>query len=229
MSQSKGGNSVPSSVPAAERIRQACVEALELRLLLSSSSDNVGGVPPLAVAFGYPWRIANHHAVAVAAARAQKPAAVASRHQTHTRTAKATGHRKPHHHRRTVTTPAIATAPSTAVNAPSSAGPVPATGGGAQPGLPNGWGDLSTFVGSGLTTPVAEQPASPATPVEAPPPASATPAASLTFNNVLVNNPAVDTTSQDTQSETSTIAFGNIVLTAYNDSGSNLTNSTKFT
>ena len=51
----------------------------------------------------------------------------------------------------------------------------------------------------------------------------------LTFPNVLVNNMSADTTSKDTQSETSTIAFGNTVLTAYNDSGSNAVSSNRFT
>src|SRR5262245_3721999 len=37
--------------------------------------------------------------------------------------------------------------------------------------------------------------------------------------NVLVNDQFSDTTSQDTQSETSTIVFGNTVLTSFNDSG----------
>src|SRR5436190_3242513 len=49
------------------------------------------------------------------------------------------------------------------------------------------------------------------------------------FTNVLVNNMSADTTSQDTQSETSTIAFGNTVLASFNDSGSNAVSSTKFT
>ncbi len=41
-----------------------------------------------------------------------------------------------------------------------------------------------------------------------------------TYPNVLVNNPALDTTSADTQSTTAVIAFGNTVLVAYTDSGS---------
>src|SRR5436189_5504037 len=36
--------------------------------------------------------------------------------------------------------------------------------------------------------------------------------------NVLVNNQLTDTTSQDTQSETSTIVFGSTILASYNDS-----------
>jgi hypothetical protein len=60
-------------------------------------------------------------------------------------------------------------------------------------------------------------------------PAGATPAATPSFPNILVNDPARDTTTNDTQSETSTIAFGNTVLTAFNDSGSHALNSTKFT
>ena len=47
--------------------------------------------------------------------------------------------------------------------------------------------------------------------------------------NALVNNPAADATSRDTQSETTTIAFGNTVIVAYNDSGSNAVSSSKFT
>jgi hypothetical protein len=47
--------------------------------------------------------------------------------------------------------------------------------------------------------------------------------------NALVNNPAADLTSRDTQSETTTIAFGNTVVVAYNDSGSNAVSATKFT
>src|SRR5689334_10327691 len=52
---------------------------------------------------------------------------------------------------------------------------------------------------------------------------------STNFPNVLVNNPTVDTTSNDTQSETSLITFGNTVLAAYNDSGSKAVSSNKFT
>ena len=41
------------------------------------------------------------------------------------------------------------------------------------------------------------------------------------FTNVLVNDPTLDTTSQDTQSETTlTLGAGSIVIVAYNDSGS---------
>src|SRR3954447_6900035 len=47
--------------------------------------------------------------------------------------------------------------------------------------------------------------------------------------NPLVNEPNVDLTSQDTQSETSTIAFGSTVLVAYNDSGSDTFNHTQAT
>lgn len=49
--------------------------------------------------------------------------------------------------------------------------------------------------------------------------------------NVLVNNPAEDPTppSYNTQSETSTIAFGSTELVAFNDSGSNYSDPTKFT
>jgi len=50
-----------------------------------------------------------------------------------------------------------------------------------------------------------------------------------TLNNVLVNNPALDTTPQDTQSETTLLVFGSTVLSAYNDSGSNAIDPTKFT
>src|SRR5207248_8424648 len=50
-----------------------------------------------------------------------------------------------------------------------------------------------------------------------------------TFTNVLVNDPAADNTAQDTQSETCLLVFGNTVLSAFNDSGSNAVNSTKFT
>jgi len=52
---------------------------------------------------------------------------------------------------------------------------------------------------------------------------------STTFANVLVNDMSSDTTSRDTQSETSTIAFGSTVLASFNDSGSNAVNSSKFT
>src|SRR4051812_7242652 len=47
--------------------------------------------------------------------------------------------------------------------------------------------------------------------------------------NPLVNEPNVDLTSQDTQSETSTLAFGSTVLVAYNDSGSDTFNHTQAT
>src|SRR5690349_3151319 len=53
--------------------------------------------------------------------------------------------------------------------------------------------------------------------------------------NVLVNNPAMDLTrAQDTQSESSALAYTNaagqsIVIDAYNDSGSNAISSSKFT
>src|SRR4051812_14077714 len=47
--------------------------------------------------------------------------------------------------------------------------------------------------------------------------------------NLLVNEPNVDLTIQDTQSETSTIAFGSTVLSAYNDSGSDTFNHTQTT
>src|SRR5204862_221789 len=50
-----------------------------------------------------------------------------------------------------------------------------------------------------------------------------------TLNNVLVNNPALDTTAQDTQSETTLLVYGSTVLSAYNDSGSNAIDPTKFT
>jgi hypothetical protein len=40
------------------------------------------------------------------------------------------------------------------------------------------------------------------------------------FANVLVNNPAEDTTAQDTQSETAiTLGAGSRIIAAYNDSG----------
>jgi hypothetical protein len=47
--------------------------------------------------------------------------------------------------------------------------------------------------------------------------------------NVLVNDPTLDHTVNDTQSETSLLAFGNTVLVGYNDSGSNAISSSKFT
>jgi hypothetical protein len=47
--------------------------------------------------------------------------------------------------------------------------------------------------------------------------------------NPLVNEPDVDLTTQDTQSETSTLAFGSTVLVAYNDSGSDTFNHTQAT
>ena len=48
--------------------------------------------------------------------------------------------------------------------------------------------------------------------------------------NVLVNNPSLDGSStSDTQSETSLIQFGSTVLVSYNDSHSNVVNSSKFT
>lgn len=40
------------------------------------------------------------------------------------------------------------------------------------------------------------------------------------FANPLVNNPAADATARNTQSETSSLAFGTTVVTAFNDSGS---------
>jgi hypothetical protein len=48
------------------------------------------------------------------------------------------------------------------------------------------------------------------------------------YANVLVNNPAADTGSNDTQSETSLVLAGSTVVVAYNDSGSNVNNN-KFT
>src|SRR5438128_1379710 len=48
------------------------------------------------------------------------------------------------------------------------------------------------------------------------------------YANVLVNNPAADTGSNDTQSETSLVLAGPTVVVAYNDSGSNVSNN-KFT
>src|SRR5438874_3900274 len=47
--------------------------------------------------------------------------------------------------------------------------------------------------------------------------------------NPLVNDPALDTTGQDTQSENSTLAFGSTVLVSYNDSGSNAGSPNQFT
>src|SRR5213592_900613 len=47
--------------------------------------------------------------------------------------------------------------------------------------------------------------------------------------NPLVNDPSLDTTGQDTQSETSTIAFGSTVLVSYNDSGSYALSPNQFT
>src|SRR5947209_8588333 len=48
------------------------------------------------------------------------------------------------------------------------------------------------------------------------------------FTNVLVNNPAADVGSNDTQSETALVLAGSTVLVAFNDSGSNQSNN-KFT
>ncbi|HTK74712.1 MAG TPA: sialidase family protein, partial [Gemmataceae bacterium] len=48
------------------------------------------------------------------------------------------------------------------------------------------------------------------------------------FTNVLVNNPAADLGSNDTQSETTLVLAGSNVVVAFNDSGSNAGN-TKFT
>ena len=47
--------------------------------------------------------------------------------------------------------------------------------------------------------------------------------------NPLVNDPTLDTTGQDTQSENSTLAFGSTVLVSYNDSGSNAGSPNQFT
>src|SRR5262245_24917701 len=47
--------------------------------------------------------------------------------------------------------------------------------------------------------------------------------------NPLVNNPAADTTGQDTQSETTTLAFGSTVIVAFNDSGSAAVSPQQFT
>ena len=47
--------------------------------------------------------------------------------------------------------------------------------------------------------------------------------------NVLVNDPSLDTTTQDTQSETSNLVFGSTVLVTYNDSGSNAGSPNQFT
>src|SRR4051812_8000792 len=48
------------------------------------------------------------------------------------------------------------------------------------------------------------------------------------FSNVLVDNPAADVGTNDTQSETALVLAGSTVLVAYNDSGSNQSNN-KFT
>src|SRR5438105_1264999 len=50
----------------------------------------------------------------------------------------------------------------------------------------------------------------------------------LSYANVLVNSPAADTGTNDTQSETSVVAAGSTVVVAFNDSGSNQSNN-KFT
>ena len=47
--------------------------------------------------------------------------------------------------------------------------------------------------------------------------------------NILVNNPSMDTTTNDTQSETTLIVFNGTVLSSFNDSGSHAVSSTKFT
>ena len=50
------------------------------------------------------------------------------------------------------------------------------------------------------------------------------------FTNVLLNNPSVDVTANDTQSETAIVlGAGNNVVSSFNDSGSNAVSSTKFT
>jgi hypothetical protein len=50
-----------------------------------------------------------------------------------------------------------------------------------------------------------------------------------TFANVLVNNPAADTTPNDTQSETTVALLGNTVLVGFNDSGSFAATGNRFT
>src|SRR5262249_54952854 len=50
------------------------------------------------------------------------------------------------------------------------------------------------------------------------------------LSNVIVNNPAADTTAQDTQSETSIVISQNgTIVVAFNDSGSNATGANHFT
>lgn len=49
------------------------------------------------------------------------------------------------------------------------------------------------------------------------------------LSNVLVNNPALDTTALDTQSETTNLVFGSLVLVGYNDSGEFARNAQHFT
>src|SRR5947207_4823778 len=46
--------------------------------------------------------------------------------------------------------------------------------------------------------------------------------------NALVNDPSLDATTADTQSETSTLVFGSTVMVVYNDSGSNAGSSSQF-
>src|SRR5204862_2501333 len=50
----------------------------------------------------------------------------------------------------------------------------------------------------------------------------------LSYTNVLVNSPAADTSTNDTQSETSLVLAGSTVVVGFNDSGSNQSNN-KFT
>src|SRR5438132_13790000 len=50
----------------------------------------------------------------------------------------------------------------------------------------------------------------------------------LSYTNVLVNNPAADTGTNDTQSETTLLLAGSNVLVGFNDSESNASNN-KFT
>ncbi len=65
------------------------------------------------------------------------------------------------------------------------------------------------------------------------PPSSPTPSepsgTPLSPATVFVNNPAADTTSADTQSETAVIAFGSTVVSSFNDSESGVGGATKFT
>ncbi len=47
--------------------------------------------------------------------------------------------------------------------------------------------------------------------------------------NILVNNPALDTTTSQTQSEAALLVFGSTIIAAFNDSGSNVGGANKFT